>query len=509
MSVAAEKIPSHFYVQISQLNRCFMLECLFKYIHTCYAECMDRTLPASNRLSWRPRMAEGGQLKSVAIVDALEEDIRSGRVRPGTRLPPQRAIAQALSVDLTTVTRAFNEARRRGLIDAKVGSGTFVRRLAEGGRSELYADPVVDLSLNIPPQPAAAGLRHLIPDTIADLLSSEQGMLHLRYQESTGSLPDRAAGAMWLSARIGSVKPSSVLLASGAQSAVFAVCDCLVKPGEAIAAGFVTYPGLSAIAHQRGYVLEPVAMDENGIIPESFEERCQLAAPKALYLVPSIDNPTTATLPEARRHSIVAIARRHGVAIIEDDPYSSLLRDAPVSFAELAPELTWHIETLSKCATPALRIAYVLAPSDAQASRLAGVLRAMNLMAPPLNAAIASRWITMGRLDDIRNAIRDESAARQALARSLLGRFDYAADSHGHHLWLRMPPYWRAAELANHAERAGFAVVPSSAFAVSGTHPEAVRISLGVATDREQLIQTLKLLSDLLVQPVLASKTII
>ncbi|MBN9282565.1 MAG: winged helix-turn-helix transcriptional regulator, partial [Hyphomicrobium denitrificans] len=118
-------------------------------------------------------MAEGGELKSMGIVDALEADIRAGRVPPGSRLPPQRAIAKALGVDLTTVTRAFNEARRRGLIDGKVGSGTFVRRLESGG-SELFAPPAVDLSLNIPPQPAAAGLRHLIPETIADLLASEQ-----------------------------------------------------------------------------------------------------------------------------------------------------------------------------------------------------------------------------------------------------------------------------------------------------------------------------------------------
>lgn len=243
--------------------------------------------------------------------------------------------------------------------------------------------------------------------------------------------------------------------------------------------------------------------------PDSLEDRCRSGAPKALYLVPAIDNPTTATLPEARRRKIVEIARRHGLAIIEDDPYSSLLKDAPLSMVELAPERTWHIETLSKCATPALRIAYVMAPSDAQALRLAGVLRAMNLMAPPLNAALASRWIMTGRLDDIRNAIRDEAVERQTIAQSLLRRFDYAADPHGHHLWLKMPPYWRAADLANHAERGGFAVVPSSAFAISSEPPEAVRISLGVAADREQLCQALKLLADLLAQPVLPSKAIV
>ena len=154
---------------------------------------MDKKSIAPDRPSWRPRLADGGQLKSVGIVDTLEADIRAGRVAPGARLPPQRAIAEALGVDLTTVTRAFNEARRRGLIDAKAGRGTFVRRIVEGGGSELHATPAVDLSLNIPPQPAAAHLQHLIPETIADLLSSEQGMLHLRYQESAGSVPDRVA----------------------------------------------------------------------------------------------------------------------------------------------------------------------------------------------------------------------------------------------------------------------------------------------------------------------------
>lgn len=470
---------------------------------------MVRTSKTSENVLWRPRLAEGGQLKSLGIVEALEADIRAGRVAPGARLPPQRAIAEALGVDLTTVTRAFNEARRRGLIDAKAGRGTFVRRVVDGTGAELHAAPAVDLSLNIPPQPAAARLQHLIPGTIAELLSSEQGMLHLRYQESTGSAPDRAAGSVWLSDRIAGVKPSSVLLASGAQSALFAVCDCLVRPGETIAAGIVTYPGIKAIAQQRGYVLEPLAMDDDGIIPDSFEDCCRRSAPKAIYLIPSIDNPTTATLPEARRQRIVAIARRHGVAIIEDDPYSSLLKDPPVSFAQFAPELTWHIETLSKCATPALRIAYVVAPSEAQVLRLAGVLRAMNLMAPPLNAALASRWITTGLLDEIRNAIREEAAARQKVARVLLGRFGFAADPHGHHLWLQMPPHWRANDLAAHAERAGFAVVPSSAFAISGSLPEAVRISLGVAADRESLLQALRLLSELLVQPVLPAKAIV
>lgn len=456
-----------------------------------------------------PRLRAGGQSKSLGIVEALETDVHSGRLPAGVRLPPQRALAEALGVDLTTVTRAFNEARRRGLIDAKAGRGTFVRAVAAGAAAELHAVPAVDLSLNIPPQPEAADLQHLIPDTIGELLSREKGMLHLRYQESTGSAPDRAAGVVWMRNHIAGLRPGSVLLASGAQSALFGICECLVRPGEAIAAGVVTYPGLKAIAQQRGYHLKALAMDGDGIIPEAFEEACAQSSLKAIYLIPSIDNPTTATMPEMRRTAIAAIARRYGVAIIEDDPYSALLDEPPVSFVQLAPELTWHIETLSKCATPALRIAYVVAPGEAQVLRLAGVLRAMTLMAPPLNAALASRWIVTGVLDGIRRAIREEAAARQKIAQEILGRFGFAADPHGHHLWLAMPEHWRAGDLADHAERAGFAVVPSSAFAISGLAPEAVRISLGVAASRSSLVQALRLLSELLVQPVLPSKTIV
>lgn len=460
--------------------------------------------------SWEPWIVEGSQLKYRGIVEAIEADLRAGHIQPGDRMPPQRTIAEVLGVDLTTVTRAFNEARRRGLVEANAGRGTFIRRRIDDGRIlGLGAPPAVDLSMNIPPQPAAANLKRLIPETIAGLLSEEHGMLNLHYQESTGSDLDRAAAAAWLGRRIDQVRPSSIVLASGAQSALFAICECLVSPGDSIAAGFVTYPGLKAVAHQRGLTLRPLAMDEHGIIPQSFEDCCAKAPPKALYVIPAIDNPTTATLPEERRHEIVAIARRYGVAIIEDDPYWALQAGPLTPLAALAPDITWHIATLSKCATPALRIAYVITPGAAQAIRLAGVIRAVNLMVPPINAALASRWIATGTLDDVALAIRDENIARQKLARSVLGNAQIAADNCGFHIWLRMPLHWRAADFVDHAGRSGISVVPGSAFAIGQTEPEALRLSLGVAPDREALLEALKQVASLISQPSVAVKAIV
>src|SRR5690606_29440979 len=120
---------------------------------------------------------------------------------------------------------------------------------------------------------------------------------------------------------------------------------------------------------------------------------------------------------------------------------------------------------------------------------------------PPLLAALASRWITEGLLDKIAAAIRAENCLRQDLAARIFADHDFKADPEGHHLWLAMPPHWRANGFAEHADRAGVSIVPASAFSVGKQQAsENVRISLGVAPDRDVLEEGLTLLSDLMQQ---------
>jgi len=458
---------------------------------------------------WRPRLIESARMKYLGIVEALEADIRSGRVARGERLPPQRAIAEALDVDLTTVTRAFNEARRRGLVEAQAGRGTFISEKLDGHESAVHAHPLIDLSMNIPPQPTEADFRKIFPQGIAGILGSPRGLLSLHYQESNGGEPDRYAAAAWLAHRLEGATPDRIIVTGGAQSALFAVCDLLLNRGDVVLAGAMTYPGLKAVAAQKGIVLEPLAMDEQGITLDAFEKACREKSAKALYLIPTIDNPTTATMPEDRRRKLAALAQKHGIAVIEDDPYAPLRPERTVAMAELASDITWHIATLSKCATPALRIAYVIAPNSGMALRLAGVLRATILMAPPLMSALATRWIANGTLDEIAKAISAENAVRQKLAASILREVSFAADPHGHHLWLRLPGHWRAADFAEHADRVGVSIVPSSVFAVAAHPIEAVRISLGVAPDRGALEDGLTQLASLMAQPSLVTRAVV
>lgn len=455
---------------------------------------------------WIPRLIDGAKMKYLAIVDALEADIHSGHVVRGDRLPAQRAIAEALGVDLTTVTRAFNEARRRGLVSAQAGRGTFISGAPDGGPEE---SSLIDLSMNIPPQPADVDFRKLLPAGLTDVLNGATGLLHLHYQESTGSEPDRAAAARWLATRIGAVSPDRLVVGAGAQCALFAICDLLLQRNDVVAAGAMTYPGLNAVAIQKGLVIEPLDMDADGIVPDAFEQACRDRKIKMLYVIPSIDNPTTATLPEERRRMLAEIARRHGVVIVEDDPYAVLLPEPIPAIFALAPDITWHIATLSKCATPALRVAYIAAPSAHAARRLASVMRATMLMAPPLMSALASRWINNGLLDEIATSIRAENLTRQRLAATVFGTLDYAADPHGHHLWLRLPGHWRASDFAEHANSAGVSIVPASAFTTAAHPVEAVRISLGVAPDRDVLEEGLTLLSGLIAQPLAGSRAVV
>ncbi|QND51081.1 PLP-dependent aminotransferase family protein [Phyllobacterium sp. 628] len=458
---------------------------------------------------WKPRLATSSRFKHQGIVDALVADIGTGVLKPGDGLPPQRDIARQLGIDLTTVTRAMNEAHRLDLIEAKIGSGTFIKgSLIQplSGAASLLTD--LDLTMIIPPMPPEADLYNKLTEGVGQVLSGASSHF-LSYQESTGTEAARAAGIRWLAPRFGE-PPSAdnLLVAGGAQSALFAICSLLASRG-ALCAGALTYPGVKSVASVLGIPIHPLAMDKHGIIPEAFETCCKTLGPKAIYLTPTIDNPTTATMPLTRRQAIASIAQRYDVTIIEDDPYAELLDTPLPAIASLAPDITWHIATLSKCATPALRVAYVVCPSSLDVLKLASSLRASNPTASPLLMAVATAWINDGSLYKIVAAIREESRARQTVARKVLKGWHFAAHPAGHHLWLDIPVQWSASEFSALARRSGIGIVPASAFSVAPAHPEAVRLSLGAAPNRARLEQALVLLDRLLHEPRFATGLIV
>lgn len=463
--------------------------------------------PERPESAWTPDITGAAGPIYRALADAIGAAVASGALRPGERLPTHRALAQALGLDLTTITRAYAEARRRGLLEATIGRGTFVRRHrppAAASRAEEGGGPV-DLGMNMPPQPAGLALPDLLQRGLAGLLVRGDAAELLTYRSGAGSTEERAAGAVWLRPTLGAVDLSRILVCPGAQPALLAVLGALAGPGDVLLTEAFTYPGLRGVAAALGLRLVGVAADGEGLYPDALEAACRETGARALYCIPTVQNPTTATMPPARRQAIAALARRHGLSIVEDDAYGLLPSTPLPAIGSLAPELTFHIATLSKVLTPALRIAYLVAPDAAGAARLASALRANVLMASPLLSGLVTAWIGDGSAGAILAAVRRECVARQRIARDILPRGAFEAHPEGLHLWLRLPARWDRLHFAAHLRRQGdLAVVPGDAFAAGAAADAAlagrVRLSLGAAPGREALRTALRFVAGALAE---------
>jgi DNA-binding transcriptional MocR family regulator len=441
--------------------------------------------------SWVGNFVLQGGPRYVQIADFIERALSDGRLKPGDRLPPQRQLAALLKVDLTTVTRAYDEAKRRNLLEGHGARGTY----AAAPKVEL--SHMLDLSMNIPPPPEAVDFDDLLKQGLAQVLLRTDSDLLMAYHLGGGSKEARAAGAAWLTPMFKTVEPEHVVVCPGAQSALAALILVLTQPGDVIVTEPAVYPGLCRAAEQLGRRVVAVQADDSGMDPDMLERTCREHDARLIYLNPTLQNPTALTMPEQRRREIALIAARCGAKIIEDDPYWLLAEGAPRPVAHFAPQQVYYVSTLSKCLTPGLRIAFVLLPEVQIRERFLVALRSFALMSTPLTTALTTQWIYDGSAGRLLEGVRAEARARQTLARQILaGSLQGPAD--GIHIWLPLPSYWTPHELARAARADGLAVASSDAFFTGPQPPNTIRISLGSIRDRARLAAALRKLSQLL-----------
>jgi DNA-binding transcriptional MocR family regulator len=454
---------------------------------------------------WMPDLSGLDKPRYLAIADAIEADIHSGRLSPSDRLPPQRKLARRLDIDFTTVARGYVEAQKRGLIDSRVGHGTFVRASAKRRHGPMARHPeIVDLSMNLPPEPDDPELLDRMQDGLEAL---GRGLVYLmRYQGFGGVQADKDAASNWLSRRAVVPPQDRLFISPGAHPALLGILGILAKAGDVVLSETLTYPGARSIAAQLGLRLVGVPMDDEGVDADAFAEACRRLSPRALYLNPTLLNPTTHTISAARRLAIAAVARRFGVPIVEDDPYGILPTDGPPPFGALAPDLTWHVAGLAKCLGAGLRIAYVVAPDVRSGWLFASSVRTATVMASPVTIALATRWIVDGTADALLVAVRRESIERQRLAAAILPRGSFRADPVGFHLWVSLPESWTRSAFVGHMRATGIGIVASDAFATEGVPPEAVRVCLGGPADRSAVRSALEFMAHALTEsPTIAS----
>ncbi len=449
---------------------------------------------------WMPALQERTGPRYLAIADALSDDITAGRLTAGDRLPTHRDLAWDLGVTVGTVSRAYAEAERRGLISGEVGRGTYVRTPALSERQmtlseEDAANGIVNLNFAFPPP---AGHERYVGATLEAIARDPQAAQLFDYQPHAGRGAHRAAGAAWLARSGVKVSPDEVIVTAGAQHAIAVCLAALTRPGDRVICAALTYAGLQSVARMLGLRLEGLAMDADGIRPDALAAACQSNDVKALYCIPTFQNPTTAVMPESRRRDIAAVAREFDLPVIEDDIFALLSQQPVTPIKNLAPDQGYFLTSLSKSVAPGLRVGFATGPAHA-AERLAGAVRATTWMAPPLMAEIAARWILDGTAERLLEAHREEAAARRALALDILGRWRPACPPGAISLWLHLPDPWRSSDFALEAARQGIIVSPAETFTIGRqTVAHAVKISFGPPKERTVLADALKRLAALI-----------
>lgn len=453
--------------------------------------------------SWIPDLDAGDGPVYERLVEALGADISRGRLKAGDRLPPQRELAFALGIGVGTVTRAYAEAERRGLLDGQVGRGSFVA----GGRAAPPRESAgpLDLSRSVPPGALA---RQAIGGAFARLARRPDLADRLSYAPEGGFAEDRAAGAHWLSQVHDwpGLDGEQVLLCAGAQEAVAVALNLAARPGQAVIAEAATFAGLKSVAGVMDYRLVGAAMDDQGLTPEGLARAARDSGARAAYVLPT-QNPTGRVMGPERRRQIAQVARDRDLILIEDDLYGAyaggfgLSRRAPI--AAHAPERCLFVSALSKSVAPGLRVGWLALPTTGDwRERALSALHGLTLGAPTFGALIGTAWIEDGTAEAILADNRRVLAERAALALDILGdAVEAPALASPPHLWLPMGEL-EAERVAARALRGGVELTPAGGPILDGSLASGLRLCLGGAPDTAALARGLTALkSALSLQP--------
>jgi DNA-binding transcriptional MocR family regulator len=457
--------------------------------------------------NWAPDLSQFPGPKYLGLSRALREAIRNGQLLPNAQLPTVRDLAWRLNLTPGTVARAYQLATQEGLLDATVGRGTFVAAQSPrlGPTQSLYHERVGDDVKGIvdlrPPQLPEVGQGEAFRAALLEMAkTTSHGWLD--YTSQQGEAPLREEIVRWMGSRIlGPLTSDDVMLTHGGQNAVSLILDCCLRGDRPVVLiEELAYAGFRYAARAARAEVVTVEIDEQGVVPEALEAACRRHGPQVLCLTPEAQNPTTGRMPVQRRQEIARIARSYDLQVLEDDCYSVAESGLPALRA-LAPERVWHVGSVSKTISAALRFGYVICPSGlGEAGRLTAQHGFFALSRP-----VADMWLYLfrsGAAADIRYKVSAEFSERLQMLVNRLGAFDLSWQPGVPFVWLRLPQGWRVSTFTRMAEQEGVLVRSADQYApVHGRAPNAVRLAIAGNISRADFDAALVRLSGILARP--------
>jgi DNA-binding transcriptional MocR family regulator len=447
------------------------------------------------------------------IYEHLREAILTGTLPESTRLPPERNMAVKLNVNRSTVVHAYRELVADGLIEQRVGSGSRVVPQLRAGQPERSA--AVPWWVTLPPWrvgefPNVLGelaakqesgrisfVQGVAPDEPSPLgeLAKSFGRVArdprfvLSYGDSEGYEPLRAAIAARMNAHGAStVTPNGVIVLTGSTQGIAIVAQSLAEPGDEIIVESPSYPGALQVFQINGLRAIPVQVDEEGMRVDHVEAILRTRRPRFIYTMPSIHNPTNATMNADRRERLATIAKRAGVPIVEDDPYGPLAAEAGPPLVALAPDYVVYLSTFSKTIAPSLRVGWLAAPRTIL-ERLLLRKQAYDMATSLYVQAAVTDYLERG-YDAHVEQLREELQLRRKLADEAIARhwpvsLKASSPAGGFYLWLTTPREVRARALLDAAERRGASFLFGEAFFASSGGDHHFRLALTAVTRKE------------------------
>jgi GntR family transcriptional regulator / MocR family aminotransferase len=408
----------------------------------------------------------------LQIARALVGDIQRGRLRPGDRLPGSRTLAATLEVHRNTVLAAVDELVAEGWLDTTPARGTFVTRnlpdprvWPSPRRLNVRARVPADVPFSLPGAPAPyrpvvlpRGTLELSSGSPDVRLAPARAIARayrrvltrhpnlLAYGDPQGHPSLRSAIATMLANMRGlSAGGDDVVVTRGSQMALALVARALIRPGDAVVVEGLGYRPAWEAFRSSGANVVPVAVDRDGLDVDALKRLAARIPLRAVYVTPHHQYPTTVTLKAARRLALLALARTHRFAIIEDDYDHEFHYDGrpvlPLASADHAGAVV-YVGTLSKTLAPGLRVGYIVA-SPAVVRNVAAIRSLVDIQGDLATEAAVAALIEDGELQrHIARVRRIYANRRDVLAASLRKTFgdrvEFTPASGGMALWVRL-----------------------------------------------------------------------